>query len=255
MKEVFLSDYLQKKAKTSLLACVAWAMVAMILLVAGIATGVAFIVISGMAATMVTLFVAASDGPTYVAYRCGIRGEQILRAHLLALGLGDEYTAYYNLPLNGNGRSSDIDCVLVGPSGFFVFETKHHHGLILYRDGIWSRIKMGRQGTLYRGQLGDPSGQVHRNIRKLKELLGRTDGLWLHGAVVFTNPQAVLDIEGLRWVRAIAVQDLDQTLSKRAMLSAEQIDSINARLAAFSKSNITVGQTRRTSRACPEYLH
>ena len=110
-------------------------------------------------------------------------------------------------------------------------------------------------GTLYRGQLGDPSGQLYRNIRKLKELLGRTDGLWLHGAVVFTNPQAVLDIEGLRWVRAIAVQDLDQTLSKRAMLSAEQIDSINARLAAFSKSNITVGQTRRTSRACPEYLH
>ncbi len=96
---------------------------------------------------------------------------------------------------------------------------------------------MGQRGTLYRGQLGDPSGQLYRNIRKLKELLGeaQVDGLWLHGAVVFTNPQAVLDIEGLRWVRAIAVQDLDQILSKRAILSAEQIDSINARLAAFVK--------------------
>jgi hypothetical protein len=188
-----------------------------------------------MATTMVTLFVAASAGPTYVAYRCGIRGEQILRAHLLASGLGDDYTAYYNLPLNGRGKVSDIDCILVGPSGLFVFEVKHHHGFILYRNGIWARIKAGRMGTLYRGQLGDPSGQLYRNIRKLKELLGRTDGLWLNGAIVFTNPRAVLDAEGLRWVKAIAVQDVNQILSKRAILSAEQIDSINSRLAAFVK--------------------
>jgi hypothetical protein len=235
VKEVFFSDYLQKKAKESLLACLAWAMVVITLLVAGIATGIVLIVVSGMVATMVTLFVAASAGPTYVAYRCGIRGEQILRAHLLAWGLGDDYTAYYNLPLNGKGKVSDIDCILVGPSGFFVFEVKHHHGFVFYRNGIWAQIKAGRMGTLYRGRLGDPSGQLYRNIRKLKELFGRTDGLWLNGAIVFTNPRAVLDVEGLRWVKAIAVKDLNQILSKRAILSAEQIDSINSRLAAFVK--------------------
>ena len=43
-------------------------------------------------------------------------------------------------------------------------------------------------------------------------MFGRTDGLWLHGAVVFTNPRAVLDVEGLRWVKAIAVKDLEQIL-------------------------------------------
>ena len=195
------------------------------------------IAISGVVATMVALFIAATHGPACVTYRCGILGEQAVRVRLFWSGLGDEYTAYYNLPLNSNGSASDIDCVLVCPSGLFVFEVKHHHGLIFYRNGIWTRIKVGQRGTLYRGQLGDPSGQLYRNIRKLKELLreAQVDGLWLHGAVVFTNPQAVLDIEGLRWVRAIAVQDLDQTLSKRAILSAEQIDSINARLAAFVK--------------------
>ena len=158
-----------------------------------------------------------------------------LRAHLLSSGLGDDYTAYYNLPLNGNGRASDIDCILVGPSGLFVFEVKHHHGLILYRNGVWARIKAGRRGTLYQGQLGDPSGQLYRNIRRLKELLGkhRQTASGFNGAVVFTNPRAVLDVEGLRWVRAIAVQDLEQTLSRRTVLSAEQIDGINARLAAF----------------------
>ena len=238
MKEVFFSDYLEKKVKKSLLACVAWAVVAMILLFAGIATGVTIILVLGVVAVMVALFVAVKRGPLYATYRCGIRGEQVLRVHLLLSGLDDDHTAYYNLPLNGNGKVSDIDCVLVGPSGLFVFEVKHHHGLILCRSGIWSRIKLGRKGTLYRGQLGSPSGQLYHNIRKLKELLGRTDGLWLNGAIVFTNPRAVLDVEGLRWVKAVTVKDLKQILSGRAILSAEQIDSINARLSALVKEVI-----------------
>src|SRR5208283_1450493 len=134
MKEVFFSGYLEKQAKKSLVACVASAAVALTVLIVGVGTGAVMIAISGMVATMVALFVAAMHGPAYVTYRCGMRGEQVLRAHLLASGLGEHYTAYYNLPLNGNGRNSDIDCVLVGPTGLFVFEVKHHHGLILCRS-------------------------------------------------------------------------------------------------------------------------
>ena len=237
VKEVFFSDYLQKKAKKSLVTCIAGAVVALILLLAGIATGVGFILVSGLVAIVIALFVAATRGPSYATYRCGVRGEQVLRARLLSSGLGDKYTAYYNLPLSSNGRNSDIDCILLGPSGLFVFEAKHHHGLILYRNGVWARIKVGRRGALYGGQLGDPSGQLSRNIRKLKELLGQAYlcGLWLHGAVVFTNPRAVLDIEGLRWVKAIAVKDLDQILSEKTFLSADQIDRINTCLSAFAR--------------------
>ncbi len=237
MKEVFLSNYLQKEAKKSLVTCLAWVMVALALLIAGIAAGVAFIIVSGVVALVIAIFVAATGGPAYATYHCGILGEQVLQAHLLSSGLGDKYTAYYNLTLNGNGRVSDIDCVLVGPSGLFVFEVKHHHGLIFCRHRNWARIKVGRRGTLYRGQLGDPSHQLSHNMRKLKELLGETSssGLWLHGAVVFTNPRAVLDIEGLRWVRAIAVKDLEQILSERTFLSTDQIDRINTCLSAFAK--------------------
>jgi len=237
VKEVFFSDYLGKQAKKSLAACVPSAVVAIILLLAGIATGVAFIVISGVVATSVALFITATHTSPYATYRCGIRGEQVLRAHFLSSQLGDQYTAYYNLPLNGNRRTSDVDCILVGPSGLFVFEAKHHQGLILYRNGVWARIKVGRRGALYGGQLGDPSGQLSRNIRKLKDLLGQAYlcGLWLHGAVVFTNPWDVLDTEGLRWIRAIGVKDLDQILSGITVLSTEQINRINGRLAAFAK--------------------
>jgi len=240
VKEVLFSDYLRKQAKKSLAVCVGWAGIAPTLLLAGIATGVAAVLVSGVVAVVGAVFVAVTRGPSYTAYRCGIRGERVLRAHLLSSGLPDDYTAYYNLPLNGNGRVSDIDCILVGPSGVFVLEAKHHKGLILYRNGVWARIKAGRRGTLYQGQLGDPSGQLYRNIRRLKELLGKDliKDLWFNGAVVFTNPQAVLEVEGLRWVRAITVNDLEQILSKRTALSAEQIDSINTRLCTSAKKVI-----------------
>jgi hypothetical protein len=236
MKEVFLSTYLQKEAKKSLVTCLAWIMLALAFLIAGIAAGVAFIILSGAVAFVISIFVVARHGPMYATYRCGVQGERILRAHLRSSGLSDEYTAYYNFPVNGNGVISDIDCILVGPSGLFVFEVKHHHGLILYRNGSWARIKVGRRGTPYRGQLGNPSHQLSRNIRKLKELLGRAhvDDLWLHGAIVFTNPRATLDIEGLRWVKAVAVKDLDQVLSGRT-LSTDQTDRVNACLASFAK--------------------
>src|SRR5271157_4531261 len=93
VKEVFFSDYLRKKARKSLVACFVGAVVALILLLAGIATGVGFILVPGVVAIVIALFVAATHGPSYATYRCGVRGEQVLRARLLASGLGDKYTA------------------------------------------------------------------------------------------------------------------------------------------------------------------
>ena len=115
MKEVFFSDYLRKKAKKSLVACVAGAVVALILLLAGIVTGVGFILVSGVVAIVIALFVAATHGPSYATHRCGIRSEQVLRAHLLSKGLRDDYTAYYNLPLKTGGAATSTASSLVPP--------------------------------------------------------------------------------------------------------------------------------------------
>lgn len=104
MKEVFFSDYLQKKAKNSLVVCVVWPVFAVALLLTGITTGVAVIFVSGVVTAMVAFLVAATNGSAYVTLRCGIRGEQVLRARLLSSGLDDKYTAYYNLPLSSYGR-------------------------------------------------------------------------------------------------------------------------------------------------------
>ncbi len=232
MKEVFVSNYLQREAKRILATCLTWAVFAFVLLAVGVAMGLTLVILSGIVAFAVFIFVVTGQSRAYTTYRSGLEGERILRTHHLSSRLTDDYTAYYNLPVNGK-RGSDIDCVIVGPSGLFVLEVKHHHGLIFYRNGIWARIKVGRRGTSYLGRLGDPSGQLSRNIRRFKELLeqSHSQGVWLRGAIVFTNPRASLDVEGLRWVKAIAVKDLEQTITGRAVLSVSQIARINSRLA------------------------
>ncbi len=209
---------------------------ALALLVIGIITGLA-VVMSGAAVLAVSGLIVIRHRPAYITHCCGMRGERVLRDHLHLLGLSDEYIAYYNLPIKDNGRISDIDCILVGPSGLFVFEVKHHHGLIFYRNGIWAQLKVGRRGNPYAGRLGDPSGQLSRNIRRLKGVLQQADShsLWLHGTIAFTNPRATLDIEGLRWTRAVPVKDLGRLISRRMTLSTGQMDRINACLAAFRK--------------------
>lgn len=237
MREVFLSNHLQKEANKNLRICLLWAVFTLMLLALGIATGLAFVIIWGTGALVVAGFIVIKHGPTYATYRCGISGERILRNQLRSLNLSDEYTAYYNLSLNGNGKAFDIDCILVGPEGLYVFEVKHHSGLIFYRNGIWAQIKVSRRGAPYAGHLKDPSGQLFRNIKKLKALLGRDDSnaLWLRGAIVFTSPLAVLDINGLRWIKAVAVKDLGRILSKKMILSAQQICRVNSCLSSLSK--------------------
>jgi hypothetical protein len=237
MKEVFLSNHLQKKAKESLAICLAWVVFSLALLVIGIVMGVALVITTGRGALVVSGFIVTRHGPAYLTYHCGIQGERILRDHLRSLGLSDEHTAYHNLPTSGNGRMSDIDCVLVGPFGLFVFEVKHHRGLVFYRNGIWAQIKVGKREKPYAGKLRDPSVQLSRNIRRIKALLRQadSDALWLHGTIVFTNPWAVLDIKGPQWIRAVAVKDLDRIVSRRITLSADQIGRITNYLFASQK--------------------
>ncbi|HEU0089862.1 MAG TPA: NERD domain-containing protein, partial [Pseudonocardiaceae bacterium] len=55
---------------------------------------------------------------------------------LLRHRLGDRYLVVRELPV---ARSLDVDMLVVGPTGVWVFEVKHWSGTIICRDGRWSR--------------------------------------------------------------------------------------------------------------------
>ncbi len=236
MKEVFFSDYLRKKAKKSLVACVAWAVVAMTLLLAGIVTGVAVILVSGLVAVVVALFVAATRGP--VLYDLSVRNPRRAGAQSPSSRVGAGRRVHRLLQPPLERQREDLRHRLHPRRSLRPFRLR---GKAPSRPHSLPERSLGAdQGRSKRHSLPGSARRPFRSTipqyQKAQGVAGAgSDGLWLHGAVVFTNPRAVLDIEGLRWVKAIAVKDLEQILSERTVLSAEQIDSINARLAAFVK--------------------
>ncbi len=90
--------------------------------------------------TLIGIAAAIGSGVMFVRnskhgeiYRHGHKGEMLLRQELHRL-LADDYIAYFGYPLKDGG---DIDCILLGPSGLYVIETKHHNGSTQYSDGGW----------------------------------------------------------------------------------------------------------------------
>ena len=85
MREIFVSNYLRKEARNALVTSLSWVVFALTFLVIGIATGATLIIMSGTAALVISGFIVTRRGRAFVTYRCGMRGERILRDHLREL--------------------------------------------------------------------------------------------------------------------------------------------------------------------------
>jgi hypothetical protein len=151
-------------------------------------------------------------------YKTGLEGEERLRTHLRTI-LNDDHTALFNVPTN----HGDIDCVLLGPKGIYAIEVKNHKGIITYADNAWRQTKTGKGGTSYTGGLKNPSSQLFCNIAYLKKYLKRTElNQWINGLIVFTHPEAVLSIDGLKRIKAIKLDEIESVLSGNNTLSSEE---------------------------------
>jgi hypothetical protein len=139
-------------------------------------------------------------------YRQGLIGELTFRIKLKEL-LSDDHTAFYGYPLK---RGGDLDCLVLGPTGLYALEVKHHNGTIQYTEGGWSQVKVGQGGTAYRGKLKNPSGQMMSGLHEVKELLAAKGvRVFIQGVVVFTNPDLQLSIEkSPRTFKAYRVEEL-----------------------------------------------
>lgn len=162
-----------------------------LVMLTGMSLELLWIMIFGALIGAVGVVAMAVSGRNVAEYGAGQKGEGLLQEQLDHI-LTDDYLAIFNFPI----ANKDIDCLLVGPSGFFAIETKHHKGNIWYDDQGWHQRKTGRRGGRYEGSLRNPRGQVLYGVRALKTLL-ESHGMkvFVRGIVVFTNPDAHLHIE------------------------------------------------------------
>ncbi len=212
MKEVHMSHYLEE--------CLA--RLNRVSIGAGIGTivlgGIALVVLPALAVIPLVgyLIVMGRQARERAVLHAGLQGEMRLRTYLRRI-LSDKYTAFYNVPTD----RGDLDCLIMGPTGVYAIEAKHHKGVVTCADGTWRQIKIGRKGTVYEGRLNSPVYQLMHNIKYLKRYFGKK---WINGIIVFTHPEVMLCVEEPRMVNALRLDELESTLFKTSGHTTTEAD-------------------------------
>jgi hypothetical protein len=156
------------------------------------------------------LFLARSARKQIVA--AGAEGED--HAMSILQRLPDTYALFNQLDIP-NSRSSrgvnEADVVVCGPSAIFVIEVKHNNGTIICDEQAprWKVLKVGRRGGVYEKDMRNPIAQTKTLVWLLSEHLKKSRSKpWIQGVVVFTNPDAELQILGAPSVPVLRATEL-----------------------------------------------
>lgn len=129
--------------------------------------------------------------------RTGIDGENATAA--LIARLPKDYCGFQNVTVSYQGKTSEMDMVVAGPTGVFIIETKNHNGNIRgsYESAQWTQHKTGRAGGAYSKALYSPVKQVGTHVYRLAHYL-RSHGCNVHveAMVFFTNPLVTVRLTG-----------------------------------------------------------
>jgi len=167
-------------------------------------------IFGGLILLMVFCYLGAVEQIKWTKFMQGIRGEDLFNASLSAAIDKTDNILYQGVATD----YGDIDYLLVGSSGVYAFEIKNHSGFINYNENGWQKIKISGSGVAYTGGIGNPSGQLGRNIMWLKNYL-KSEGIenvWIKGIVVFTHPKARLSVKGLKNVMAITPEGIPEAV-------------------------------------------
>ena len=162
-------------------------------------------------------------------WRIGAEGEESVIRVLQNLDSSFKVISDVVLP----GDRQNIDHIVVGSVGTFVIETKNHNGIIKCNNDIWSRTKVGRRGTLYSSDIGNPSKQAKRNAVMLRKWLEseNIDVGYILAVVVFTNENVELNLVKPT-VKIVHVNDLLEVFKGESnfRMTREKINSVAEKL-------------------------
>ena len=134
----------------------------------------------------------------------------------------EEYKVINNLLFSQNGRTTQIDHVVVSKYGIFVIETKFYNGWIYGGDNseYWTQNIYGKKY-----QLWNPIHQNQGHIRALKKLLNKNSSNLFISIVAFSQ-QATLKIKGNGLV--IYWNQLNNVIYSfhQEILSSEQVQKV-----------------------------
>jgi len=130
-------------------------------------------------------------------YKSGVDGENATAE--IVSSLPNTYLGFQNVQVTYEGKTSELDMVVVGPTGVFIIETKNLNGTIVgnYGNPQWVQKKVGQEGTPYSKNFYNPIKQVGTHVYRLANYL-RSNGCYVHvnDMVYFSNPDTVIQLLG-----------------------------------------------------------
>ena len=120
----------------------------------------------------------------------GIRGEKLALDALKELD--SEHWIVANKTITHKGKSSEMDFVVIGPTGVCIVECKHVSGKVLADPDakLWNRVKVSHSGVERTKNFYSPVKQVNTHLYRLKKIL-QEEGITvnLDCAVFFSDPE------------------------------------------------------------------
>jgi hypothetical protein len=116
--------------------------------------------------------------------------------------LPDNFTLLNQLDIPNDKSKTGVneaDVVVCGPNAIFVIEVKNNNGTISCDEDSqrWHVAKVGRAGGEYEKDMRNPIKQTKNLVWLVNEYLKRANSkVWVQGIVLFTNPEASLEIYG-----------------------------------------------------------
>ncbi len=185
-----------------------------------------------LVASIVFLFKCIFKTNDIEILEAGIDGENIAKE--IIRQLPDNYFCFTNVEVSFSGKS-EIDMVVVGPSGVFIIETKNMRGNI-YADlskEKWLQDKISRGGNIYTKQFYSPIKQVGTHTYRLHGYLKeKSINVYIKPIVLFVNKEASLCLNGTSETPVFSVSDNGKALLKEyilnnnSRLSSEKIKAI-----------------------------
>lgn len=203
MAKIFIKDdSLKRKYKGYLKAVLAGGAVflaGVLTMFISVATGMIYlpVMIAGLIADISGIILISAFGSKASSLKYGIKGERDTAA--LIERLPDGYYGIQNATVSFEGKQSEIDMIVVGPSGVFIVESKSRNGQITgdYDARYWTQHKVGRGGTPYSSDFYSPVKQVGTHVYRLAHFLrSRGMGINIEGAVYMSSDNSEVFLSG-----------------------------------------------------------
>ena len=158
---------------------------------------------------LIILIIIAAVLKKFIPRLHGIIGEKTVASFLSALD-PKKYLIINDLIIENEGKTSQIDHVVISNYGVFVIETKNYDGWIIGDESsnYWTQVIYKRKGKFY-----NPIKQNYGHIMSLKNHLKEFPDIVYYPIVVFTK-RATLKISTKKDV-AIYNADLKETIKKQ----------------------------------------